>query len=165
MEIDVLKQIGYTPGCPGCRALQTGRTRVGHSDDCRKRAVEKLKETVFGRERISAARKREDDFLARAVQQSDGLASKRAKNESHTVVTSSVAATQVDGSGGVIAAVPVTKDSESTIPAVPMGTEVDMSMPTSSYSSSSMQVSNTVVGIAQAPPHAKRAREAGDEGD
>ena len=78
VKTDVLKQIGYTPGCPGCRALQTGRTRVGHSDQCRQRAVETMKETVLGRERLTAARKREDEYIAaRAVQQSDELALKR----------------------------------------------------------------------------------------
>ena len=56
VKTDVLKQIGYTPGCPGCRALQLGRTRVGHSDACRQRVVETMKQTVLGRERLSAAR-------------------------------------------------------------------------------------------------------------
>lgn len=40
VKTDVLKQIGCTPGCPGCVALQTGRTRVGHNGACRKRAVD-----------------------------------------------------------------------------------------------------------------------------
>lgn len=29
VKTDVLKQIGYTPGCPGCQALQTGRSALG----------------------------------------------------------------------------------------------------------------------------------------
>ena len=74
-----LKKIGYTPGCPGCRVLQEGRTRVGHSDHFRKRAVEVMKETVTGRDRLSAVRKREDDFLAKAVQQTDELIVKKQK--------------------------------------------------------------------------------------
>lgn len=77
VKTDTLKLIGYTPGCPGCIALQTGRTRVCHNDACRKRAVDTMKDTVAGRERLTAARKREDDFLARAVQQTDEALSKR----------------------------------------------------------------------------------------
>ena len=77
VKTDVLNQIGYTPGSLGCRALQLGRTRVGHSDQCQQRAVETMEETALGRERLSAARKREDEYVARAVQQSDEFASKR----------------------------------------------------------------------------------------
>ena len=35
LKTDMLNHPGYTPGCPGCRALQTGRARVGHNDECR----------------------------------------------------------------------------------------------------------------------------------
>ena len=73
VKTDLLKQIGYTFGCPGCRALQPGRTRVGHSDECRKRAADAMKEIVLGCERLTAAR------MARAVQQSDELFAKRLK--------------------------------------------------------------------------------------
>ena len=66
---------------------------------CRKRAVEIMKETIVGRERLVAARKREDDFLARAVQQSDEAASKRQKLEESLMVLPSSA--QVSGGNGV----------------------------------------------------------------
>lgn len=85
VKTDVLKKIGYTPGCLGCRALQEGRTRVGHSDRCRQRAVETMKETAAGRECLSAVRKREDDFLAKAVQQTDELFVKKQKIDPEVV--------------------------------------------------------------------------------
>ena len=55
-----------------------------------------MKETLVGRERLAAARKYEDDFLARAVEQGD-VAVKRRRQEG---VTSAVPATILDRVGG-----------------------------------------------------------------
>lgn len=79
VKTDTLKKIGYTPGCPGCRALQEGRTRVNHNDQCREIAAETMKETVVGRERLNATRKREDEHLAREVERGDERAVARRK--------------------------------------------------------------------------------------
>ena len=34
-----LHSYGYTPGCPGCKALALGRTQVAHSNACRDRVA------------------------------------------------------------------------------------------------------------------------------
>ena len=54
---------GYTPGCVGCRSILQGKTRQGHSETCRAR-MEKLFDNT---ERFLVARKREQDFLEKAV--------------------------------------------------------------------------------------------------
>lgn len=71
VKTDVLKQIGYTTGCPGCRALQVGKPRVGHSDACRHRASEAMRGDAAGRQRLKATRDCENEFLARAVRDED----------------------------------------------------------------------------------------------
>lgn len=101
VKTEVLKQIGYTPGCAGCRALQEGRAGVDHSDHCRKRAVETMDETIVGKERLTAARKREDEFLALADQQSDDVASKNRKVENSTAVVFIPVLAKVD-SGSIL---------------------------------------------------------------
>ena len=146
VKTDILKHIGYTPDCPGCRALQTGRTTVGHNDECRKRAVDSMKDTAVGRERISVARKREDDFLARAVQHSDAALAKKSNiEESKTIVL-----VVESGSGTSIGAIPT---DSSMLPVV---VEMDVSTPVvdqsqcSSSSSSSMVVVSPILVVALA---------------
>ena len=43
-----IKQYGYSTGCPGCRAIETGKTPVPHSQQCRERVVEELQKTDEG---------------------------------------------------------------------------------------------------------------------
>lgn len=167
VKTDVLKQIGYTLGCPGCRALQTGRMRVGHSDDCRKRAVETMKDTVAGRDRLSAARKREDDLLARAVQQTVKKLFKRPRLEESS---SSQPTRLPSGGGDVIVATPLVQTQNDI---------VCLEVTTSSFSSSSFDVSPpapltpSIISTAFVPPGGqtdmstdsggpKRTREIGD---
>ena len=70
---------GYTAGCNACDALREGRSRAGiiHSEHCRKRLIDLLKDTSDGQERLQANADREERFLARAVEQAD----KRLKSE------------------------------------------------------------------------------------
>lgn len=165
VKTDALKQIGYTSGCPGCRALQAGRTRVGHSDECRRRAVDGMKETVFGRDRITAARKREDEFLARAVQQSGEILAKRARSADDSNTDKPVAMDSGDGGAGngIVASPPDTSvstvlaktviDTSMSVPAVnSSGGITDIVNASSSSSSPSM-------------PGLKRSRDPADEGD
>ena len=86
VKTDVLKQIVYTLGCPGFRA----------SDHCRKRAVDTMKETIVGRERLSATRKRGFEFLARAVQRSDPSSSDCPRMGDSAIISSLLVAIQVD---------------------------------------------------------------------
>ena len=86
-----------------------------------------MKETVAGRERYAAARKREDDFLARAVQQSDEAASKKQEIEFLATIglPTSTPAQGDGGSGGITAVL------------VSITAQVSMSCPDASISSSS----------------------------
>lgn len=166
VKTDVLSQIGYTPGCLGCRAIQSVRPRVGHSDDCRKRAVDIMKDTVAGRGRLSAARKREDDYLALAVQQTDEKFLKRTKVEE----SSSSQATSPPGEGGSVIATAL-------IGAVPPQDSLAQFTIIVGSSSSSTRASLPAPSILLVPTSsstdmaidpssgAKRAGEVGDEGD
>ena len=156
VKTGVLKEIGYTPGCLGCQALQSGRTRVGHNDQCRKRAVDTMKETILGRERLTAARKREDEFLARAVQHSD---EKRQKVES-TAVPSSTSMSLAGGSssGYTTVSVPVQHSMDMTMDQSGPSSSTSIPIPTTTSSSSSSAMEHSI-------PVVKRPREDDDEGD
>ena len=54
---------GYTPGCPGCIAIVRGTARQGHSEECRKRMEECLKDD----ERIKRARDRMTEYAAEKI--------------------------------------------------------------------------------------------------
>ena len=48
------ENIGYTPGCQGCRAVQNNFvSKPPHSPECRKRMEEEIKKTARGAERIA----------------------------------------------------------------------------------------------------------------
>ena len=48
VKAELLQKIGYTPSCPGWKALQHKRTRVGHSDICRLQVSKKMEDTICG---------------------------------------------------------------------------------------------------------------------
>ena len=60
--------IGYTAGCPGCKALIKGTAATGHSGDCRRRVKEKISKSTSGDARVKAARAREDEYLAKKLE-------------------------------------------------------------------------------------------------
>ena len=69
-----LDEFGYTQGCHKWDHIRVyGETpvAVGHSDNWRKRIVDKLSETLAGRTRISAAAERGDRFVAEAIHRQD----------------------------------------------------------------------------------------------
>lgn len=59
----MLKCYGVKEGCPGCRALDTGRA-VTHSDVCRDRLRAELGRSEDGRQRLGRDQLRMDDILA-----------------------------------------------------------------------------------------------------
>ncbi len=63
-----LQSHGYTPGCPGCKALALGRTQVAHNSVCRNRVATAIVGAQQGATRVKAAREREDEFLAKHVE-------------------------------------------------------------------------------------------------
>lgn len=143
-----------------------------HSDHCRKRAVETMKETISGRERLSAARKREDEFLACAVQQCDELVSERHRVEDPTMVTSAPVPAQVGGDGGanitgsttVPLQQPLLQPRTSNTPSTS-----NTSMPSSSGSGILVQKTDAIAScsstiIDDSVVGGQRSREVGDEG-
>ena len=52
---------GYTPGCPGCEAVQLGHSqRTNHTEACRKRLEEAMAESEAGKERLQKTKERMD---------------------------------------------------------------------------------------------------------
>ena len=56
---DIVKH-GATPGCPGCRAITTGKQPQPHSVECRLRIAEMIAETAKGKLRLTRAVLRKD---------------------------------------------------------------------------------------------------------
>jgi hypothetical protein len=65
-----LRAHGYTPGCPGCKALASGSTQIAHNEACRKRVAEAISGTGDGASRIKAVRAREDEYIASHTEKS-----------------------------------------------------------------------------------------------
>ena len=62
MEIyksDIAKY-GATPGCPGCKAIQTNKPAQNHNVQCRTRIEEAITETEEGKVRLTRAILRKD---------------------------------------------------------------------------------------------------------
>ena len=54
-----------TKGCPGCDAMLQGKSKQMHSEKCRKRFKELLKDE----ERVKSAKERMDDFISKMVKE------------------------------------------------------------------------------------------------
>ena len=61
-----VEQHGGTQGCPGCRAILTGKPAVNHSEPCRTRLEGKMRETRHGKAKLDGAADRRKDFLNKA---------------------------------------------------------------------------------------------------
>jgi hypothetical protein len=62
-----VEKFGYTPKCPGCKALLQKKPPQSHSEACRLRIEEHLKNT----ERSEIVRKREDELLENTLEAED----------------------------------------------------------------------------------------------
>ena len=62
---------GYTYGCRGCDALQEGRSRVAHSDECRTRITTAMAQDDDSRKRVEEAKSREDRYLTMEIERVD----------------------------------------------------------------------------------------------
>jgi hypothetical protein len=56
---DDYEKHGYTRGCPGCRALLTGKSTQKHSVQCRERMAKEMHDD----ERVKTAKRKRDEFL------------------------------------------------------------------------------------------------------
>ena len=65
-----LETHGYTAGCEACAAIREGRSRAGinHSEHCRQRVTEALRETTSGRARLERETQRESEFFEKVHQ-------------------------------------------------------------------------------------------------
>jgi len=64
----ILDKVGYTPGCPKCRALQRGdtsRMTLNHTPECRKRVEEEMEKDEKMRAEVEAARGRKESWRSR----------------------------------------------------------------------------------------------------
>ncbi|CAE7251708.1 unnamed protein product [Symbiodinium sp. CCMP2592] len=60
-----LDKFGYTAGCEACSAIREGRRRTGinHTEHCRSRIMEALKESESGKARLEREEQRESEFF------------------------------------------------------------------------------------------------------
>ena len=62
---EVLERFGYTSGCPGCNNTRLGRYHRAHSEQCRERLEEAIREDETTKHRIEAAHARQDAWMQR----------------------------------------------------------------------------------------------------
>ena len=62
------EKIGFTTNCQGCKSILRGTARQGHTEACRSRMEAELK----GDPRLITQRKREDEFMAKRLEEADG---------------------------------------------------------------------------------------------
>ena len=65
---------GYTPGCDGCIAAEFGMARRHHSQQCRSRLYEAMKQDEQGRARIEQAQEREMKYFDKVRQEMEDSA-------------------------------------------------------------------------------------------
>ena len=73
-----LKKYGYTDGCPGCIAAQTGGKAVPHSEACRRRIEEMMEAEEEGRERLTTT------FLRRQMGREERAAAEKEATSKET---------------------------------------------------------------------------------
>ena len=83
---------GFTEGCPGCQAIIAGTPARGHSERCRSRMQNALDTTDDGRQRRERQTARENEALARKLQEEDERMSKKVKTSDDNVATTTSAA-------------------------------------------------------------------------
>ena len=67
-----LDKYGFTPGCPGCLAKQRGEVaKKGHSEACRKRIEDLMREDVEDKKKIEKSDERITHQIARRIEQED----------------------------------------------------------------------------------------------
>eukprot|EP00973_Karenia_brevis_P088248 12236724-Karenia_brevis.AAC.1 len=59
IERDIIEEYGMTPKCYGCRAIMLDIRQQPHSEECRRRITELIKDTQRGKEKIAQEKIRE----------------------------------------------------------------------------------------------------------
>ena len=83
---------GFTEGCPGCQAIIAGTTARGHTEACRARMNIALATTDEGRQRRERQETKENEALARMLEEKDVRSSKRARDSSDKALASEASA-------------------------------------------------------------------------
>ena len=124
-----------------------------------------MKETFVGLERLGAARKREDEYLAREVERGDEQASKKRKSDEAARLATALTSTA--GGGEAAPSTAHAPDQRHSQPVTSLPSSSSSSLPPPFPSSSTNVVPFTVsddMAVSQSPGE-KRSREIGDEGD
>ena len=61
-----IERVGFSDGCVGCNVMRQGKTAQRHSEYCRRRVQEDLRNTEEGRERLDKAEERFNEAFVRA---------------------------------------------------------------------------------------------------
>ena len=62
---------GFTDGCLGCKAILEGRGARGHTEACRRRMEELMRNTQEGQDRLKRQTDRENEYLERVLESND----------------------------------------------------------------------------------------------
>ena len=66
-----IETYGITPGCLGCRTIKAGLPRQNHSERCRQRIEDEIKNTEEGRAKIERSDSRINEAIAKQIQHED----------------------------------------------------------------------------------------------
>ena len=78
IRVEDLDRLGYTMGCPGCKSILRKTTRQQHSESCRRRVEDELKET----DKLKAAKKKMGEYLEKKMKEDTEMRSqKKRKSE------------------------------------------------------------------------------------
>ena len=59
----IIDKFGATDGCPGCITVMLGGTGIPHSEDCRKRIENEMRDDPEQRQKLKEVRKRREEFV------------------------------------------------------------------------------------------------------
>jgi hypothetical protein len=91
-----LERHGYSANCQGCRSILRGTARQGHSESCRKRIEEALKDDP----RIKLQRIKEKEYVERRLEEQEAKRRKKEKEEEEEEESSEEASKRPAREGG-----------------------------------------------------------------
>ncbi len=81
-----IEKYGKTDGCPGCSAISRGRAPACHTEKCRKRITERIKEDPAEASRVNQAEARFTDRIAREIEREEKHQAKQARKAAKDTV-------------------------------------------------------------------------------
>jgi hypothetical protein len=92
---DDLEKHGYTAKCHGCVAALRGGTKQKHSEECRKRMTEEMRDD----EKVKKSQRKIDKFIEEALQNEDQQRTKKARVTEAEVTPAASPGSPVEGAG------------------------------------------------------------------